>query len=142
MFYRGLFCAQSRLAAITKIKAKEVYDLRFFMHALAGVAVGVLNGLFGAGGGIVAVSFLSRLDGDVKSAHATAVLITLFLSLASCFLYLSRGNVRLADALPYVPGGLAGAAAGALLLKKIPVFWLRKVFAVFVLYSAVRLLLR
>lgn len=116
--------------------------LGFWMHALAGVAVGVLNGLFGAGGGIVAVSFLSKLDGNVKAAHATAVLITLFLSLASCYLYVTGGNVRLADALPYLPGGIIGAAAGALLLKKIPVFWLRKVFAMFVLYSSIRLLLR
>lgn len=112
------------------------------MHALAGVAIGVLNGLFGAGGGIVAVAFLGKLDGNIKSAHATSILITLFLSIASSWLYLAHGNVRFADALPYLPGGIIGAVAGALFLRKIPVFWLRKVFAVFVLYSAARLLLR
>lgn len=114
----------------------------FWMHALAGITIGLLNGLFGAGGGIVAVSFLRRLDGDVKAAHATAILITLPLSFASSWLYLAHGNVRFSDALPYLPGGMIGAVVGALFLRKIPVFWLRKVFAVFVLYAAARLLLR
>ena len=114
----------------------------FCWHALAGASIGVLNGLFGAGGGIVAVSFLRKLDGDVKTAHATAILITLFLSLASSYLYVTGGAVTLSDALPYLPGGVIGAVAGALLLRKISDFWLRKVFAVFILYSAIRLLLR
>ena len=113
----------------------------FFLHALAGASIGLLNGLFGAGGGIVAVAFLSKLDGNVKSAHATAILITLFLSAASVWLYLRGGSVALADALPYLPGGVIGAVLGALFLRKIPVFWLRKVFAAFILYSAARLLL-
>ncbi|RPF48148.1 hypothetical protein EDD70_0961 [Hydrogenoanaerobacterium saccharovorans] len=116
--------------------------MNFVMHALAGASIGVLNGLFGAGGGIVAVGFLSRLDGNIKSAHATAILITLFLSAASSYMYVTSGNVTFSDALPFLPGGMIGAIAGALFLKKIPDFWLRKVFAVFILYSATRLLLR
>lgn len=116
--------------------------MRFLLYALAGAGIGLLNGLFGAGGGIVAVAFLSRLDGDVKAAHATAILITLFLSIASAWLYVRGGSVTFSDALPYLPGGVLGAVAGALFLRKIPVFWLRKLFAVFILYSATRLLLR
>ncbi|WP_312640501.1 sulfite exporter TauE/SafE family protein [Hydrogenoanaerobacterium sp.] len=116
--------------------------MNLIMHALAGASIGVLNGLFGAGGGIVAVSFLKKLDGEAKSAHATAILITLFLSAASSYMYVTRGNVTFSDALPYLPGGIIGAVVGALFLKKIPDFWLRKVFAVFILYSATRLLFR
>lgn len=114
--------------------------MKLLAHAAAGAAIGLLNGLFGAGGGIVAVSFLRKLDGDVKQAHATSIFITLALSVVSAYLYAARGDVSLAQALPYLPGGVLGAVAGALLLRKIPNFWLRKVFAVFILYSAFRLL--
>ena len=110
------------------------------MHAAAGAVVGLLNGLFGAGGGIVAVAVLVKLDGNVKKAHATAILVTLALSIVSCWFYISNGNATIAQAIPYLPGGVLGCVAGAFLLKKIPDFWLRKVFAVFILYSAFRLL--
>ncbi|MBO7222369.1 MAG: sulfite exporter TauE/SafE family protein, partial [Clostridia bacterium] len=43
--------------------------------ALAGVFIGAVNGLFGAGGGMVAVPVLSIIAGlDAKRAHATAIL--------------------------------------------------------------------
>lgn len=112
----------------------------FLLHAAGGAAVGLLNGLFGAGGGIIAVAVLAKLDGNVKKAHATAILVTFALSVVSSYFYVTRGDVTLSQAVPYLPGGVLGAVAGAFLLRKIPDYWLRKVFAVFMIYSAVRLL--
>ncbi|MEG1631374.1 MAG: sulfite exporter TauE/SafE family protein [Hydrogenoanaerobacterium sp.] len=115
--------------------------MSLLIHAAGGAAVGLLNGLFGAGGGIVAVTMLLKLDGNVKKAHATAILVTLVLSVVSCYFYIKRGDVNILQVIPFLPCGILGAAAGAVLLKKIPDFWLRKIFAVFILYAAVRLLL-
>ena len=99
-----------------------------------GILIGLLNGLFGAGGGIVAVTD--------KSSHATAVAVMIFLSAVSGFLYWYNGYVSFADVLPYLPGGIAGSVFGGWLLPKIPDFWLKKVFSLFILYAAVRLFLK
>jgi uncharacterized membrane protein YfcA len=114
--------------------------LQYLIYGAAGLAMGLLNGLFGSGGGIVAVAFLKKLGLSAKGAHATSVLIILALSCLSVFFY--RSYIDFSQCLRYLPGGLAGAAAGALFLRRIPDFWLRKAFAVFILYAAVRLLAR
>ncbi len=108
----------------------------------SGILIGLLNGLFGAGGGIVAVAAFQKMGMSDKESHATAVAVMLFLSAVSGFLYLYRGQVSLRDVLPYLPGGVAGALFGGWLLPKIPDFWLRKIFSLFILYAAVRLFLR
>lgn len=61
------------------------------------------------------------------------------LSLFTVIMYLKAGSFSLSDALVYLPGGVAGAAAGAILLKRLPVQWIRLLFCVLILYSAVRL---
>lgn len=114
--------------------------MKYLAYGAAGLATGLLNGLFGSGGGIVAVSFLKKLGLPSKRAHATSVFIILALSAVSACLY--RSYIDFSQCLQYLPGGLAGAATGALVLRRIPDFWLRKAFAVFILYAAVRLLLR
>ena len=107
----------------------------------AGLATGVLNGTFGSGGGLVAVLLLKRLLGDSRRAHATSVAITLFLSAFSAWAYLREGAASLSDALPYLPGGIVGALLGGTLLKRIELRWLRRLFALVLLYAAVRMFL-
>lgn len=110
--------------------------------AFYGFLIGLLNGLFGAGGGIVAVKALEKEGLTDKSAHATAVLIMVMLSAVSGLFYLQAGYVSFADLLPFLPGGIAGAVFGGWLMPKIPDFWLRKIFSLFILYAAVRLFFR
>ena len=52
-----------------------------------GILIGLLNGLFGAGGGIVAVTAFEKMGMPDKSSHATAVAVMIFLSAVSGFLY-------------------------------------------------------
>ncbi len=85
---------------------------------VAGLFIGLLNGLFGAGGGIVAVTAFQKMGMPDKSAHATAVAVMIFLSAVSGFLYWYNGYVSLADVLPYLPGGIAGAIVGGWLLAE------------------------
>lgn len=110
--------------------------------AVSGIVIGALNGLFGAGGGIVAVSVLQKDGLDEKSSHATAIPVMMFLSAVSGVLYWYGGHVTFSDVWPYLPGGILGAVLGGWILPRIPDYWLKKIFAVFILYAAVRLFLK
>lgn len=107
-----------------------------------GLLVGVINGLLGAGGGMLAVPLL-RLQGKNQcEAHANSVALIFVLSLVSAAAYLMGGHVKISDVVPLLPFGIAGAVIGALVLKKIPDKLLRKIFAVFMVWAGVRLLMR
>ena len=109
---------------------------------ILGFFVGIINGLFGAGGGMIAVPALKKLGMSQKDAHRNAVAVILPLTVFSAAVYLFRGNVGVADTLIFIPGGLIGAAAGTFLLKKISPRWLGVIFGGFMIYSGVRLLFR
>lgn len=107
-----------------------------------GFLVGLLNGFFGSGGGMVAVPMLRGLGLEAEEAHATSMAVIFPLALASGFLYLRGGRFTLDEAWPYLPGGLLGAAAGAWLLPRLKTVWLRRLFGVVILFAAGRLLLK
>jgi uncharacterized membrane protein YfcA len=113
-----------------------------WVAAVVGFCAGILNGLFGAGGGMVLVPLMKKVGFEPKVAHATSIAIILPLSAFSAFLYLRAGRVTFQNALPYIPAGLIGAFLGAKLLSKLPDAILRKVFAAFMIFSGVRLLMR
>lgn len=108
---------------------------------LAGAAAGIFNGLFGSGGGTVLVPLLKKSGLPSKNAHAMSVAVILPVSIFSALLYSKEGFSVLA-ALPYLPGGLAGAVLGAKLLPHIPQKSLQQVFGLLILFSAVRLWMR
>lgn len=84
------------------------------------VFIGVVNGLFGAGGGMLAVPCLTYIGGlDEKSAHATAIAAILPLCLVSAIVYALKESCRNEVILPVVIGVTAGGILGALLLKKL-----------------------
>lgn len=105
-----------------------------------GFFIGIINGLLGAGGGMLAVPALKKLGLSQKDAHRNALAVILPLSLLSAGLYIFRGDVNFTDTLIYIPGGLIGALFGAWLLKKISPKWLAVIFGGFMVYSGVRFL--
>ena len=109
--------------------------------ALGGAAAGLINGLFGGGGGMVLLPALHRCGVEEKSAFATCVAIILPLCALSAALYVWRTGVDLSAALPYLLGGLAGGAVGGRWMKRVSTVWLRRIFALFTLYGGVRYLL-
>ena len=112
-----------------------------WVEALAGAVCGLLNGLFGSGGGVVAVMFLRRIIGDERRAHATATLTMLLMSSVSLALYAANGMVDWGSGLMFVPGGFAGALVGGALLKKIEAKKLKKLFGAVLCVSGVVMLL-
>lgn len=95
---------------------------------LGGAGIGLLNGLLGAGGGMLAVPLLTLLGVEGKKSHATALCIILPLSAAAGCIYWARGWVSPLDTLPYLPAGLLGGWLGGRLMKRLPVCWLKLAF--------------
>ena len=113
-----------------------------FKALLLGVAVGLVNGIFGAGGGMLAVPILKRNGLEQKVAHANAVAVILPITIISAALYLIKGNVTLSDSFAYIPTGLAGSVIATVALQKFSNTLLQKTFSGFMIYAGVRLLMR
>ncbi len=109
---------------------------------IGGFLIGIINGVFGAGGGIIAVEVLKAKGLSQKSAHSNAVAVCLPISALSAALYILNDRVKVADAAPYILWGLIGAVIGTFILKKISPTMLKKIFALFIIYAGVRLLIR
>lgn len=108
--------------------------------ALAGAAAGVVNGLFGAGGGMLLVPLL-RSSGAFAEEEVFRSSIMIILPMCVVSLALgTRGPLPWTQALPYLLGGIAGGIAAASLGKHIPVTWLHRLLGVLILYGGVRYL--
>ncbi|MEE0898710.1 MAG: sulfite exporter TauE/SafE family protein [Acutalibacteraceae bacterium] len=109
---------------------------------LCGILIGAVNGLFGAGGGIITVPILRKAGLEAKQSHANAVAVILPVSILSGVLYLVNGKVQFSDVSPYILWGLIGSVLGTFVLKKISPLWLKRIFGIFVIYAGVRMILR
>ena len=111
-------------------------------NQIAGLSGGLINGLFGGGGGMVLLPLLTRwrrVDG--RSAFATCVAIIFPMCCVSTAVYLWQVRPGLAMVLPYLAGGAAGGLIGGAVLEKVPVRALKVIFGLFLLYGGVRYLL-
>lgn len=108
---------------------------------LAGIASGAVNGLFGAGGGMILVPMLSLSDEfterEVFSSSLVMILPMCLVSLAT-----SAGTEALPwqTAWPYLLGSIPGGILAGIFGKKIPVTWLHRFLGVLILYGGVRYL--
>lgn len=109
---------------------------------VSGAAAGLVNGLFGGGGGMVMAPLLTGWCGlEQKRALATCVGVILPFCVLSAAIYVLRGGFDWLAALPYLIGGGIGGVLGGLLFRKVSAGVLRKLFALFLLYGGVRYLL-
>ncbi|EOD00695.1 Protein of unknown function DUF81 [Caldisalinibacter kiritimatiensis] len=111
--------------------------------AAIGLTTGIVNGLFGSGGGTIIVPALIFIIGlEEHKAHATAISIILPLTLVSTIIYFRRGILRLDIALPVILGGVIGGFVGAKILNRIPNNILRKIFGIFMIIAAIKLVMK
>ena len=75
-----------------------------------------------------------------RHAFASSVAIILPLCLVSIVIYCLRGSLDLWAALPFLLGGLAGGFLGGKLFRRVSVDWLRRGFALLILYGGIRAL--
>ena len=112
----------------------------FFLLAIGGLISGFVNGLLGAGGGIIIVFILSKLIKDEatpRDIFANALCIMLPLSLVSCIIYALNGSINFGGALPFFIPAIAGGTIGGILLSKINTELLKKLFAALVAISGI-----
>ena len=109
--------------------------------AAAGVLAGCVNGLFGAGGGMILVPLLTML-GDLEDAEVFPASISIILPM--CFISLFIGAMLTPlpwmTALPYLIGSAAGGILAGLVGRKIPTVWLHRALGALILYGGWRYL--
>lgn len=115
--------------------------LIYFLKCLViGIITGVLNGLFGSGGGTIVVpAMVYLLDIDEHKAHATAISIILPLTIISSFFYINSNFADWDLILKTSVGGIIGGYIGAKLLKITPAKYLSKIFGVFMIFASIRM---
>ena len=109
--------------------------------AIAGAAAGTVNGLFGAGGGMVLVPLLTALtDIDEQDVFPASVSIILPICVVSLSFGAMNGIFAWKEALPYLIGSAAGGVLAGLFGKKIPLTWLHRGLGLLILWGGVRYL--
>lgn len=108
---------------------------------VAGMGAGLINGLFGAGGGMVLVPLLSLLtDTADDEIFPTSVSIILPVCLVSLGFSLVQESISWSNALPYLLGSAVGGMAAGFWGKKIPTQWLHKLLGILILWGGIRYL--
>ena len=105
---------------------------------------GLINGLLGAGGGILlvrgAVRVLPREYRDGRDVFANALCVMLPLSAVSAIAYVLRGSVHGLDFAPFMLPALIGGVGGGLLLAVIDTRLLRLIFSALVVWSGITMI--
>ena len=109
---------------------------------VCGAVAGVINGLFGAGGGMVLIPLLRKwTDLEEKEIFACSVAVILPLSAVTLGMYFLQGGEIASRSLSYVAGGALGGVGAGILLRKIKAKWLHWGLGAFILYGGIRLIL-
>lgn len=108
---------------------------------VSGAIIGFINGLFGGGGGMIAVPIFEKILGyELKKSHATAIAMILPISIVTALVYLLGGTFNLGVGLWCGAGVIIGGAVGAMLLNKLNSSIVGKIFALVMLFSGIKLL--
>lgn len=119
-----------------------------------GLLAGVMNGLLGAGGGILLVFIMGAIlparsaspqDGaalDKRDVFANALAAMLPVTAVSVISYAARGDIHLEGAETYIFPAVIGGIGGAWLLDKLRFETVRSLFSFIVIISGITMLLR
>lgn len=124
---------------MTRVAQKSYFSLLFFVGAA--FSAGLLNGLLGTGGGMVLLFCFGLLLQEEQQKEAFAISgIAVFCFCLTSMLFYGRGGSIDFTLLPqYALPALVGGIAGALLLRRIGTGLLRKIFALLLLYSGLKM---
>lgn len=108
---------------------------------IAGFSAGTLNGLFGAGGGMVLVPLMGALtDLDEQQLFPSSVAILFPICVVSLIFAQGWSDFSFMQALPYLAGSLIGGVGAGLWGKHIPTQWLHRVLGCLILWGGIRYL--
>lgn len=111
-------------------------------RVLGGALIGIINGLFGGGGGMVAVPVLSdSLGYPKKQAHATAIAVIAPVCVVSAISYIISGYAHINVIIPAALGNVAGGVIGAKLLGALPTLAVQICFIAVMLAAGIRMMI-
>ena len=117
--------------------------VKFWQIFIFGALVGVINGFFGGGGGMVVVPLLNKLfDMEQKKAQATALFVILPISVVSTIVYLSNNSIHFAHCWPVILGIVGGGIVGAKLLNKLNNNVIKGIFIFFMFLGGIGMLFK
>ena len=135
--------SSTRSLALTRYAAAPAFFL------LLGTAAGFLNGLLGTGGGIVIVYALGRAlqkhrhrADDRRDVYATALSVMLPISAFSAVRYALGGSLDPVAFAPMLLPTVAGGLLGGILLDRLDLAHLKRLFGLLVLVSGILMIVR
>lgn len=114
--------------------------LKALSPILAGAAAGSLNGIFGAGGGMLLVPLLAASGKFTQKELFTSSIVIM---LPICIISLGSASqwvLPWREASPYLLGGAIGGIASIGIGRKIPLIWLHRCLGLLILYGGFRYL--
>ena len=109
--------------------------------AIAGLAAGIINGLFGAGGGMVLIPLLTMLtdlsDDEIFSSSLAIMLPICIVALAATAL---GQDLPLKESIPYLIGSAIGGIIAGKLQHRIPTAWLHRLLGLLIIWGGIRYL--
>ena len=116
-------------------------------YITAGILSGFVNGLLGAGGGIIVTHFLSKVLAEQEKSNggvfANAIATMLPISIFSFAIYLAKGYFSFdTDLLQLLPPSILGGILGAFLLSKVSSKLLKFAFSLLVIISGITMIFR
>ncbi|MFO7708439.1 MAG: sulfite exporter TauE/SafE family protein [Desulfobacterales bacterium] len=121
----------------------------YLLYPLAGAVAGVFAGLLGIGGGVIVIPimvFLFTAQGVVPEhimpmALGTSLGTIMFTSFSSLRAHQRHGAVHWDIVKRITPGILLGTFSGSWVATRLPALWLKGIFAAFLLYVALQMIL-
>ena len=115
--------------------------LKFFLFFLASAFVGVINGIFGGGGGMICVPLLKLLLGlNDKKSHATSILVMAIISIPTIIVYITTQSFDFISALLLTIGVLIGGLIGTKLLKSLNNETINVIFIILMFTAGIKML--
>lgn len=117
--------------------------MNIFLLVLVGLVAGIFSGLLGIGGGTILIPALVYIWGFTQhqAQGTTLALMVLPIGLLAALKYHYSGNVDLTFVLFLAIGFFIGGLIGAVFAMPIPEPLLRKLFGLFLLFVALRMVI-
>ena len=106
---------------------------------LVGALAGVLSALLGVGGGVILVPAMQMMGLPFKVAVGTSLAVIIPTALMGVVRHYQFGNVDLKVAGLLAISAVIGSNVGAYIVRYIPEVPLKRLFALFLLYTAFKL---
>ncbi|MDD6259531.1 MAG: sulfite exporter TauE/SafE family protein [Clostridiales bacterium] len=138
--------AAVRGGIIQRFLATAANSRRGWLTVIAGIAAGFVNGLLGAGGGVIIVRSAAHVlphgrEYSPRDVYASALAVMLPVSAVSALSYAGLGVWDGSGGI-YILPALVGGVIGALLLDRLHTQLLRFIFSAVAAYSGVMMLLK